>query len=293
MAAAMVLAVGVPATLAQTSTETVADSFCALFTPEEVEAVLGAPVTARPETVGCQWSTADGGLMMASAGWYDNSIADHQQLFPAGTDHTIGGRTAWFSPGMFLQELLIELDPSVLRLVITGFDGDVEAALLELGELAVARAGTLVAPGPDPTVPSMSADPELEALFPDSIGGAPLEVISVAGAHVFSDPEDQAAVVEFLGTLGKTLDDVSVAFAALPNGAIQAVRVAGADSTAFMEPLVQAIQGAEVETVPAQVAGKDVIHVPAIPGYVYPSGDVVWVIQSEEPVLSEVLAALP
>lgn len=79
--------------------------------------------------------------------------------------------------------------PGSSNLVITGFDGDVEAALVELGELAVARSAALQPPAPDPTVVAMHADPALEALFPETIGGEPLVVQSMVGEAAISDPE--------------------------------------------------------------------------------------------------------
>ncbi len=293
IAMALTLAVGGSAARAQTPADPVADAFCALFTPEEIADVLGTAVVAEPGAEGCTWSPPAGGLTNATANWYRGTIADHQALFPTGTDHTIGGRTAWFSPGMFLQEMLVELDTGVLYLMITGYDGDVEAALLELGELAVARADTLPPPAPDPTMPAMDADPALEALFPQSVGGEPLQVFSLTGAEAISDAEDQAAFAAALQTLGKTLDDLSIAFGILPTGGITAIRVAGADATAFVGPLVEQQYGAAVEMTPAQVAGKDVTHLPSIPAYIYPSGDVVWIVQAEEPALTEVFTALP
>ena len=72
-----------------------------------------------------------------------------------------------------------------------------------------------------------------------------------------------------------------------------AIRVAGADATAFAGPLVTQQYGADVEMVPTQVAGKDVTHIPSVPAWVYTAGEVVWIVQFEEPALSEVLTALP
>jgi hypothetical protein len=293
IAMAVTLTLGASTAQAQGPADPVADAFCALFTPEEIEGVLDVALAATPGAEACTWAPSDGGMTSATASWYGGTIADHQALFPTGTDLTIGERTAWFSPGMFLQELLVELDDGVLYLVITGYDGDVEAALVELGELAVARADALLPPAPDPTVAPMDADPALEAQFPATIGGEPLDVYSMSGADFISDPDDVAAVTQALGAVGKTLDDVTVAIAFLPDGGITAIRVAGADASALAQVLLEGVQGPGLEMVPAQVAGKDVSHIPSIPAYVYTAGDVVWVVQFEEPALSEVFAALP
>ena len=293
IAMALALAAGGSVAQAQAPADPVAEAFCSLYTPEEVRDVLGTEVAAEPGDQSCSWSAPGGGLTTVTANWYRGTIADHQALFPTGTDHTVGGHAAWFSPGMFLQELLVELDQGVLYLVMTGYDGDVEAALLELGELAVARAGSLPPRAPDPTMPGMDADPELESLFPQTIAGEPVVVYSMPGADFISDPEDVAQVTAALGTVGKTLDDVTIALALLPNGAVTAIRVAGADTSAFAVALLEGVQGADLEMVPTQVASKDVIHVPAIPAYAYPAGDVLWVVQLDEPALTEVLTALP
>jgi len=123
------------------------DAFCALFTPGEVRDILGTKVAAAPNPVGCTWSaTKSGQSAAATAGWTDVTLADQKAAWPDGADVTVGGRTAYYSPGFFLNELLIEVDAGVLWIVVTGFDGDVEAALTALGELAVPRSGSLPPP---------------------------------------------------------------------------------------------------------------------------------------------------
>ncbi len=292
VAMAFALVTGGSAAQAQ-SDDPVAVAFCSLYTPEEIESVLGTALAATPSGDECTWSTPGGGLTTASVSWYDSTIADHKAVWPEGTDHTIGGRTAWFSPGMFLQEMLVELDAGLLHLIVTGYEGDVEAALVELAELAVTRADSLVPPAPDPTLPPMDADPELEALFPSTIGGEPVVVQSMAGATAISDAEGVAAVNAALASQGKTIDDVTFAIAVISNGGLTAIRVAGADASAFAAAILAGTQGAVPEMVPMQVAGKDVFHLPAAQSYAYPAGDVLWVVSFEEPLLSEVLTALP
>ena len=131
---------------AQAQDEPVAD-VCALLTPEEVGETLGAEVAVEPDPVGCTWSTTkSGGFAAATAGWTDVTLPDQQAASPGGANLTVGGRTASYSPGFFLNDLLIEVDAGVLWLLVTGFDGDVEAALTGLGELAVSRSGSLPPP---------------------------------------------------------------------------------------------------------------------------------------------------
>jgi hypothetical protein len=75
---------------------------------------------------------------------------------------------------------------------------------------------------------------------------------------------------------------------------VAAIRVAGADAAAVLPVLMQATEGADVEMTPAQVAGKDVTLIASdTPYYAYPAGEVVWLIQAEEPGLTEILTALP
>lgn len=298
LAAAFALVIAGSAAHAQ---EANADAFCALYSPEEVSDVLGAKLT--PELGGddsCTWFDTNYIFTSVTASWYGGTIADHKATWPDGTDLTIGGRTAYFSPGDFLPELLVELDAGVLSLMVSGFEGDVHAALTELGELAVSRADSLPpppSPEPEPESVVSHADRALEALFPETVGGEALGVLSVGGEQAISDGTKRPAVAEVLGTLGKTFDDLSQAAAFLPDGtgAVIAFRVAGADAPTFMEPFLDA-QGSMpwAEMTSAQVAGKDV-HVFAgqPPAYIYPAGDVIWVVYAEEPALSEILTALP
>ena len=258
----------------------VAEAFCQLLTAKEVREVLGTKVEATADPTGCTWSSTKAGeLAAASAGWTTVSLTDQKATWPDGADVTIGGRPAYYSPGVFLNELLIEVDPGVLWLVVTGFDGDVQAALTTLGELAVPRVGSLPPPEQPAPAPDIALDaaPDLEALFPTTIGGQALDVSSLTGADAIVDPEDQAAVNEALASMGKSVDDLSFAFAFAPAGAVAAIRVAGADAAAVLPVLMQATEGADVEMTPAQVAGKDVTLIASdTPYYAYPAGEVVW-----------------
>ncbi len=275
----------------------VGDAFCSLFTPQEVHDVLGTDVEATPSSTGCTWAaTRPDELVTLSADWSTLTIAEHKELWPDGSDVTIGDRTAYMSPGFFLDELLIELEPGVLHLTIAGFDQDVEAALTQLGELGESRSASLPPPVRSlPTrIPSMNADPELEALFPATIGGEPVEVISLAGEAVISESEDRDAVAEALGSIGKTLDDLTGAFAFSTAGAIVAYRVAGADATSFLPLVIEAMSDAEPVLTPATVGGKDVSRLDGDTTFhVYPAGEVLWLVTADEPILTEILTALP
>ena len=127
----------------------------------------------------------------------------------------------------------------MLYLLITGFDGDVEAALTELGELAVSRSASLPPPPQSERVLT-EADVALEAQFPDAVSGEPLAIEWLSGpAFVAGLPEGVAALAEGLvAEQGKTLDDVTVASASSTQGSILAMRLAGGDALAFFGPLL-------------------------------------------------------
>jgi hypothetical protein len=63
--------------------------------------------------------------------------------------------------------------------------------------------------------PSFDPDESLEDMFPDDIGGQPLEVESATGQGIltFMGGSDPVRVGAFLGEFGKTIDDASAAFA--------------------------------------------------------------------------------
>ena len=103
-----------------------------------------------------------------------------------------------------------------------------------------------------------------------------------------------------------TTDDLSLGLAlhepSLGNHAVvAAVRLGVARASEFVEPVITLMLGDIIEPAFSSwiVSGKDVIRVvdAATPGtyprYVFAEDDIVWLIEAEEPVLSEVFAALP
>ena len=137
------------------------------------------------------------------------------------------------------------------------------------------------------------ADASLEALFPTTLGGTDLAVQSLAGEDAVLDPEDRPAVAEALGSLGKTYEDLTGAVAISPAGIILAYRVTGTDASAFL-PLIMGVMVPDAELGETQVGGKDVTLVGTdAPFYAYASGDVLWLVQAQEPALTEAIEALP
>ena len=101
-----------------------------------------------------------------------------------------------------------------------------------------------------------------------------------------------------LDAQGKTLDDVSAAFAFTSDAAasIIAIRVAGGDAAPVAQALLTALSGGQdFEAAPGDVAGRDVTVLSTDDGstYLYVNGDVAWFVDAEEPALSEIIGALP
>jgi hypothetical protein len=191
------------------------------------------------------------------------------------------------------------MDAGVLWLVITGFDGDVEAALTQLGELAVSRAGSLPPPQPVEPAPSLQADATLESLFPGAVGGEPLTPTSAAGQALSAqlDPDMVETITGILEAQGKTIDDLSVALA-FPStgGAILGVRVTGGDAADVAPAVLTAMFGATASGgTSGKVAGKDVsiLTLGSTTAYLYEAGETAWYVQADEPALTEILEALP
>ena len=276
------------------------DAFCALLTPEEVGDALGDSVVAQSSFGSCNWASddAEGAFAFLGAYW-DPLPFDERMASAAGVDLSVGGRRAWFSADF--GALYIELDQGVMALQgsAAADDVDVQAALTQLGELAVSRAGTLPPPATPPPPPEPShADPALEALFPETIGDQALTIQSMPGSGLSSDVESQQEIEALLATQGKTLDDVSLAYASPADYSvvISAFRIAGADAAALLQPLLDTeAQSQAMTQTPGEVGGKSVVIGKGDAGtqYFYAKDDVIWIVMAEEPALTEVLAALP
>ena len=280
---------------------------CAVLTVDEVSAAYGQRVLAEPTFDGCSWFSEDasGAFVFVSTYWDPLPLAERQSS-ATGTTLTIGGRDAFYAEEYFT--LYIQLDQGLLALSGRAPEGESLPALQQLGELVVQRAAQIPAPAtmaPIPSFepfPSFEADPELEALFPDSIAGEPLDVQSMTGDQLFVQSDDQEVVQqleELLAAQGLALSDVSIGFgsAASLQGSITAARFPGADATAFVDVIIRSIGGGEtVEQSSMQVAGKDVIQVTPAGGstqYLYTQGDVIWAVAAEEPALTTIFEALP
>jgi hypothetical protein len=152
-----------------------------------------------------------------------------------------------------------------------------------------------------------SEDKDLEARLPNQINGVTLIKYSFKGGDfIESGGASSKDLIDLLTALGKTPNDMSVAFAGDPNGALNvqigAFKVAGADSNALLAAFVTATKQQSPNDVVTQgnVGGKNVTQItdPADTEsgsvYIYSNGDVLFYVASPDATLAgTALQALP
>jgi hypothetical protein len=159
---------------------------------------------------------------------------------------------------------------------------------------AAASAGAL------PSISLPNNAKELEALLPDTLGGHTLTKFSMKG----SDFVDQAGsanaeLATWLNSLGKSLDDVSAAYAFDVSGGstgVFAFRVNGVDHTTLLSTLQQAMKSELPTWTTATVGGKSVQtgSDSTSTQYIYGTADLIFVVFTDDPaVAAEALKALP
>jgi hypothetical protein len=139
------------------------------------------------------------------------------------------------------------------------------------------------------------ADPELEKLLPQSLGGVALTIESQAGTELMTN---SAAFDGFLKTLGKTRADFSLASAYAPGGLKAAAgiwKVKDADAVALMPAFKTALQSSSNTPLTIKeetVAGHEVTRIGG-PGqlaqgplYAFVRGNMVLFVQTPEPALA-------
>lgn len=159
-------------------------------------------------------------------------------------------------------------------------------------------------------LPSFVPDQLLEDLFPDELGGQPLSVRSASGQTVVNllNEDDPYKFNEFLGDIGASIDQVSVAIAFSiiphpsgttdPTGAsILALRVQGASGAAMLERLAAAVQE-DVENVQigsTTIGRKNVTSIedPDSSAYLYAVGEVVFMVGGTPALVEEAFTKLP
>jgi hypothetical protein len=152
-----------------------------------------------------------------------------------------------------------------------------------------------------------SEDKELENRLPNTINGVTLTKYSFKGSTFLgSGASNSKDLIDLLTSLGKTPDDMSVAFAADPTGDLDlqvgAFKVAGADSNALLAAFVAASKSTTPtdQVTQTNVGGKNVTQIvdPADTTtgaiYVYANGDVLYYVLSPDPALAgAAIQALP
>ena len=269
----------------------------------------------------CTWSPpgsfgSDASLLAAL---YPGTLADQEEYFadfPGGIeDITVGGQPGllrvsdepWRSGIVFADAM-----GEVLQFQWDDYEGlapdaDVAAGLRQVTEEALPRMSTITFAEPTQVpMPSFRTDADLAAMFPATIGGQPVTVntmyyVDLLAAMGSTDDEAVQRIQDALAPEGRSIDDITFGQAYVatdPPANVGALRITGADARALEDSVLQAINQESV--MPAitqgQVAGRDVRILTPAEGpvsYVYTSGDVIWLVQAEEPVLSEVIGALP
>jgi hypothetical protein len=316
-----------PGAIAQEST---AQDACVVLTPDEVGPILGGDVFGEGGsddlTAWCDWWPSDeSSVAHASVTWEGGTLAEViESLGGDGVELTIGGYPAFYSA--IFRQLVIGLDDGVLALTLEleDPDADLRPGLSSLGELAVGRAASLpdVASidegddgSPDGSVTDtgeedgagppadFARDAELEGMFPRTVGGSPVTAVAAIGADAFAQgfpPELVARFEDALAEQGKTIADVSLGYGptASLTQPIIAFRVAGGDASAlaslYLEWAAEQF-GFEFERSDGQVAGRDVTLYATdfSTTYLYPNGDVTWIVSAADPFLTEIFEQLP
>jgi len=166
-------------------------------------------------------------------------------------------------------------------------------------EAAGSEAPSSGLPGFSFVLPSFTADTQLEALFPDSIGGKTMAVSSMNGTDFLSMGTASKDVQTALQQLGKSPSDLSVAYGSTLEVTIFAFRIKGVPADQFLgKYLASTAQGAGVTD--ASYGGKSVKKV--VNGgqggtYIYLSGDILWTVGGTgtltDALLNEAFSKLP
>lgn len=168
-------------------------------------------------------------------------------------------------------------------------------------------------PSPEPTeseaadipLPSfdLQGDPELAGRFPDTVGGQPLEMVSMRGdtfmsAGAGTDPSFQA----FLDSVGAELSDVSVAFGSVASETgefltVGAFRVLGVSQDDLEREFIAAAEaeGDVSGFEQSSIAGKDVwiTSQDEMSVALYAKDDTIYYITGDAALAEEVLSGLP
>jgi hypothetical protein len=293
-----VVALGVALAPSVSAADEISESMCGLFSKKEVRAALDQK-RQQPDpdldAYACYWSSPEFNDPQREliVSWTDRpttldevktQLAD-TNVGSGAVDLILGTRPALYTGGPGLGTLHLQLDQGVLVLTMRDLQGtDWQSAIAGLGELAATRG--------DQLVPLPPVDEALMAMFPATLAGAPVVTQPSYPAKQFQR-ESRKALNKRLKAQDKKFADVSMAF----GGPITALRVAGADASAFMEDLILSMGLGGAYTIEPEKVPNGTVGVVRGPNdyvfFVYPKDDVAWGVAAEEPLLTEAFASLP
>jgi hypothetical protein len=153
-------------------------------------------------------------------------------------------------------------------------------------------------PGFSFALPSFTADKNLEGMFPDTIAGETVTVLSMSGGDFMAMGTASKDVQTALGQLGKTPADLSVGVGSTSTLTIYAFRIKGVPADQFLgKYLSSTAVGSSVTD--ASFGGKTVKKVTTngqVSAYLYLSGEVLWTVGGTNPsdaLLNEAFSKLP
>ena len=145
---------------------------------------------------------------------------------------------------------------------------------------------------------------ELEALLPDTLGGAKVTKASMKGSDFVNSSSSNAELKAWLDSVGKSLNDVSAAFGFVASGtsssAVFAFRVAGVDNGKLIDEFKKSsdTSGPAMTWTSANVGGKNVQKATDSSQnatvYLYGSADLMFIVETNDPAIAqEALSHLP
>jgi hypothetical protein len=151
-----------------------------------------------------------------------------------------------------------------------------------------------VTPSPTPNT-AVHQFPALEARFPGSISGQPVQTFSLTSDPTLETPK----TLEVLRRLNKTVDDLQLAkgFVSGVDVTLSALRIVGVDATraaATFQTIDEGDPNTTTTYVPAIVVGKHVLvrTTGATVEYMYPLDDVIFVVGGSRPNIEEALTGI-
>jgi len=145
---------------------------------------------------------------------------------------------------------------------------------------------------------------ELEALLPDTLGGAKVTKASMKGSDFVNSSSSNAELKAWLDSVGKSLNDVSAAFGFVASGtsgsAVFAFRVQGVDNSKLIDEFKKTsdTSGTAMTWTSANVGGKNVQQATDtsqnVKIYLYGSADLMFIVETNDPAIAqEALSHLP